>query len=385
MKKITKLSLVAALTLSSTVYANTLAEAFAGSKVTGEIKAQYFDKQSPSDGKNDSIVVVGGNLGIVTDSFNGLKIGATFQTTQTVTRDIEDTNDFLNTMDASGSVLSESYISYTLSNTTAKIGRQYITTPLVAGSGSRMIKESFEGATLMNNDLPDTTLVLGYVNKFQGRTDGEKGPGKFNDFEDGAYTLYAKNNSIKELTLQAQYLDVKGITSSTDKDVLYFDATYDAGFAKLSAQILDSSNGNVDGTMYGLKATGNIAMINLTGIYTSTTDDGQVYPGAGNGADSAFTALPVHGGLVTYMANTDTMVAVAATKIADATLVAYVGQVKSPDHNNLGGSDKIDAYGGFVEYSFNKNFSTKVMYENAKFSDTLDDSNALRVYTSYKF
>ena len=80
-----------------------------------------------------------------------------------------------------------------------------------------------------------------------------------------------------------------------------------------------------------------------------------------------------------------TMVAVAATQLAGATVVAYIGQVKSPDDNNLGGSDKIDAYGGFVQYAFNKNFSTKVMYENASFSDTLKDSNALRVYTSYKF
>ncbi len=165
----------------------------------------------------------------------------------------------------------------------------------------------------------------------------------------------------------------------------YLDGAYDTGFAILSAQVLDSSNGTVDGTMYGLKASGNIAMVNLTGIYTTTTDDGEVYPGAGNGADSAFTALPVHGGLVTYKANTDTMVAVAATQLLGATVVGYIGQVQSPDHNNLGGSDKIDAYGGFVEYPFNKSLSAKVMYENAKFSHTLSDSNELRVYTSYKF
>lgn len=385
MKKITSLSLIVSISLASSLGANTLAEAFANSKVSGEIKAQYFDKQNPADGKNDTITVVGGNLGIVTDSFYGFSAGATFQATQTVTRDIEATNDFLSTMDASGAVLSESYLAYTYGNTTAKVGRQYITTPLVAGSGSRMIKESFEGAVISNTDIPDTTLVAGYVNKFQGRTDGAKNPGEFADFEDGAYTLYVKNNSIKDLTLQAQYLDVNGTTTATDKDVAYLDGAYNAGFAVLSAQVLDSSNGTVDGTMYGFKASGNISMVNLTGIYTTTTDDGQVYPGAGNGADSAFTALPVHGGLVTYMANTDTMVAVAATQLLGATVVGYVGQVKSPDHNNLGGSDKIDAYGGFVEYPFNKNLSAKVMYENAKFSHTLEDSNALRVYTSYKF
>jgi len=385
MKKITNLSLIASMAICSSLYADSLEEAFKNSKVSGEIKVQYFDKQSPVDGKNDSISVIGGNLGIVTGSLNGLTAGLTFQTTHILSRDIEGSNDYLGTMDASGSVLSESYLAYTLGKTTAKIGRQYITTPLVAGSGSRMIKESFEALLLSNTDLPDTTIVAGYVSKFQGRTDGDRSPGKFNSFEDGAYTLYVKNKSIKDLTLQAQYLDVRGNTSATDKDVLYVDGTYNAGFATIAAQVIDSSNGDVDGTMYGLKVSGNVSTVNLTGIYTTTKDDGEVYPGAGNGADGAFTALPVHGGGVTYKANTDTMVAVAATQISGATIAAYVGQVKSPDNNNLGGSDKIDAYGGFVSYAFNKNLSAKVMYENASFSDVLEDSNALRVYTSYKF
>lgn len=391
MKKITKLSLATSLILSSVACADTLEEAFANSKIKGEIKAQYFDKQSPADGQNDNIIVVGGNLNLVTGSFYGFNAGVTFQATHTADVSFKGANDFTNFMDASGSVMSESYLAYTLSNTTLKVGRQYITTPLVAGSGSRMIKESFEGVTLTNTDVPDTTLVAGYVSKFQGRTDGNGEPGEFNktlqngqNF-DGAYTLYAKNNSVKNLTLQAQYLDVKGQAVNTDKDVLYIDGVYDAGIAKVSLQMIDSTNGNTDGRLYGAKVSGNIAMVNLTGIYTTTTDDGQVFVGAGNGADSGYTALPIHGGLVTYMANTDTMVAVAATQIAGATVVAYVGQVKSPDNNNLGGSDKIDAYGGFVQYAFNKNFSAKVMYENASFSDTLQDSNALRVYTSYKF
>lgn len=388
MKKITKLSIAACLLLTGSAFADTLEEAFSNSKVKGELKAQYFDKQSPADGKNDNIFVTGGNINIVTGSFYGLNAGVTFQASHVVDRSIESTNDFASTMDASGAVMSESYLAYTLDNTTLKVGRQYITTPLVAGSGSRMIKESFEGVTLTNTDLADTTLVAAYVSKFQGRTDGAEKPGEFDKYEDGAYTLYVKNNSIENLTLQGQYLDVDGSTANTDKNALYVDGVYDAGIAKVSLQVIDSkneSNAKSNGRLYGAKISGNIAMVNLTGLYTSTTNDGDVFVGAGNGADSGYTALPIHGGSVTYKANTDTMVAVAATQLAGATVVAYIGQVKSPDDNNLGGSDKIDAYGGFVQYAFNKNFSTKVMYENASFSDTLKDSNALRVYTSYKF
>ena len=386
MGKITKLSLVAILGLAGSLSADTLAEAFAASKIKGEIKAQYFNIESAGmSSDKDNITVAGGNLNLVTGSFNGLKAGVTFQTSHVLDLSIEGANVFNGTMDASGSVMSEAYLSYTLANTTAKVGRQYITTPLVAGSGSRMIKQSFEGVTLTNTDIPNTTIVAAYVDKFQGRTDSNGDVGEFDQFNDGAMTLYAKNTSVKDLTLQAQYLDVKGTTSATDKDVLYVDAAYNFGPATVSAQVIDSTDGPADGRLYGLKASGNVGMVNLTGLYTSTSNDGTVYPGAGGGADASFTALPVHGGSVTYKANTDTMVAVAATQLAGATLVAYYGVVDSPDSNNVAGADKIKAFGGFVQYAFNKNFSTKVMYESADFNTLSEDDNVLRVYTSYKF
>jgi hypothetical protein len=389
MGKITKLSLVAILGLAGSLSADTLAEAFAASKVKGEIKAQYFDVQNLVTGNNDDILTTGGNLNITTGSYYGLNAAATVQAAHVVVDG--DTTQFDNSMNASGTVMSELYLGYKLANTSIKVGRQYISTKLVAGSGSRMFKQSFEGVTITNTDIPNTTIVAAYVDKYQHRTSTDANAAvigeepKFRQYEDGAYTLYAKNNSVENLTLQAQYLDVKGTTSAGDVDVTYIDAEYKAGPVTVSAQMIDSNDNNVDGRLYGAKVSGNVGMVNLTGLYTTTTDDGKVNTGVGSGADGGFTALPVHGGGVTYEANTDTMVAVAATQLAGATVVAYYGVVKSPDHNNAGGSDQIDAYGGFVQYAFNKQFSTKVMYESASFSDTLKDSNHFRVYTSYKF
>lgn len=386
MKKITKLSLITALTLSSSVYANTLTEAFAASKVKGEIKAQYFNIETGgmTSSNNDDISVVGGNLNLITGSFYGLKAGVTFQTSHVLDISTEGANNFAATMDASGSVMSEAYLSYTLSNTTAKIGRQYITTPLLAGSGSRMIKQSFEGITVVNTDILDTTLIAGYIDKYQNRTDGVGSPGEFDQFEDGAYTLYAKNTSIKDLALQAQYLDVKGNTSATDADSLYIDASYNFGPATVSAQVIDSKQGTTNGRLYGLKASGNVAMFNLSALYTKTTDDGTVYSGIGSGADSSFTALPLHGGGVTYIADTETMVGVAATQLSGATVVAYYGLVNT--ELSIGaGYEEIKAFGGFVQYPFTKNFSVKVAYESADFDTLSQDDNIFRVYTSYKF
>lgn len=384
MKKITKLSLVAILALSSSLSADTLVEAFANAKVKGEIKAQFFEVEPLTDGKRDSILAVGGNLNIVTDSYYGFTAGATFQTSHIIDIDTEGTNNFKDTMDASGSVMSESYLMYTLAKTRIKIGRQYIGTPLVAGSSSRMIKQSFEAATLYNTDIPNTTLVASYVGKYQNRTDGAGSPGEFKKFEDGAYTIYAKNTSVKNLILKGQYLDVKGAMSGIDKDATYLDAEYKIGGATVSAQYFNTTNGSEDGSMLGFKATGNIGSFNLTGLYTTTGSDGKVYNGVGSGADASFTALPLHGGSVTYTKDTDTTVGVVATNIVGVTLVGYYGQVNTDDASLP--YEKIDAVGGIVQYAFNKNFSTKVMYESADFNENaLEDDNIFRIYTSYKF
>lgn len=386
MKNITKLSLAAGLLVSSSACADSLSEAFANAKVKGEIKAQYFDVKPLADGKSDSILVFGGNLNVITDSFYGFKGGVTFQTSHVSDISTEGTNNFANTMDASGSVMSESYLSYTMSNTTAKIGRQYIKTPLLSGSGSRMIKQSFEGVTLTNTDLPDTTLTAVYAGRYQDRTDGAGGVGNFtkSKVEDGAYTILAENKSVKDLTLRVQYLDVKGNTTASDKDALYFDAEYKVAGVKLSGQYFDTTDSNVDGSMFGFKASGNVGMFILTGLYTTTGSDGKVYSGVGSGADGAYTALPLHGGGVTYTKDTDTLVGVAATKISDVLAVAYYGQVNTDDASLP--YEKIDAFGGYLQYAYNKNFSGRIMYESADFNKAaLHDDDIFRVYISYKF
>ncbi len=385
MKKVT-FSLLTCCLMSTLISADDLQKAFKETKMTGELKAQYFNKQFLIDGKNDAIGVVGGNINLNTGSYYGFGAGLTFQTSHRVSKSIKGlSNEYINTMDVSGSVLSQSYLSYSLTNTVFKIGRQYITTPLLAGSGSRMIKQSFEGITLENKSLPKTTITVAYVNKFQNRTNGTGSAPKFNSINKNAYTLYVTNNSIDNLTLRAQVLKVNANKTNTDKSVRYFDAAYNLSGVNIAGQYINSKNDKEKGSLFGLKVNGNIAMINLTGIYTKTNSDGTVYSGVGGAADSSFAALPLHGGSVTYTKDTNTKVLIAATNIKDVTIVGYVGQVKSDHKVGPLKYKKIDAMGGFVQYAFNKNFSAKVMYESADFDTAKHDDNIFRVYTSYKF
>ena len=168
-----------------------------------------------------------------------------------------------------------------------------------------MIKESFEGYFLSNTDLPDTTLSAGWVNKYQTRTDrttysdspfvdyDSNGSGEPGDFYDvgssGLISLYGKNESLKNLIIQAQYTDV------LDEVVgLYADATYT--FADINVKPFLAAQyyytnydqaGQDDNYLFGVKTGLNVYAVDLFADYTKaggSAGDARVYRGLGQGA-----------------------------------------------------------------------------------------------------
>ena len=347
--KLAKLSLaamvVAGLASSSFAASDTLADAFKNGKVNGELRAWYFDREGSATADpalaatkaiNSDIFVTGVTLGYVTDSFYGFQVGATIQSSYSPFADGSTSkagtakSDFAGDMYGSGAVLSEAYVAYTLGKTSAKVGRQFISTPLVNGSGSRMIKQSFEGALVINTDLPQTTLAAAVVTKYQARTSssvkvntagdvgrfdsiskvankslGLTGTAAELDDDDYAYTLLAINKSITGTTLTAQWAEVASLV-----DMYYLEAAYagkagefsygiaanyqyadwDSSLAALSAAA--KSNYGDSGTMYGAKLSLGYGDFKAYVAYTKIDDaslgglDGGA--GLGGGAQTAF-------------------------------------------------------------------------------------------------
>lgn len=396
MKKVTSLSLsmAAAITVFATngIAKENLIDSFKNGKISGEIKSVYSHSNFLGNKKSDNITTLGGSLSYETDSFYNFKLGATFQTSH-VLDDENNNNVFASDLDGSGSVLSEFYLDYKISNTNIKAGRQFIYTPLVSTSidgksSEKLIKDSFEAYLITNEDIPDTTVTAGYINKYQAQAFDED-IGSFEDFEDNAYTLYIKNNSIENLTLQAQYLNVNAKNSGEDRDNIYFQADYLIYGHTFSAQYLTSTDKSKtskeeDGEVYGLKAQGPLGIWKLGYItaYNSSTKDGDVNLGAGTGtADTLFTAMPVNGGGVPARANTDTIVGGIIIPIAQVTSVIY-GGLSSKDK----GLGDVKAGGVMAMYSYNKNLSLKVIHERVT-TQNLSDKNTdvTRVYLSFKF
>jgi len=115
----------------------------------------------------------------------------------------------------------EAWIAGTVGKTTGKIGRMTLDTPLVFTETWSIAKNTFEAAVLLNQDIPDTTLVAAYVGQSNGsgNKSGYAGvtnnftaagnPGtantNFGSFHFGAYAFGAVNNSWAPLTVQAWY------------------------------------------------------------------------------------------------------------------------------------------------------------------------------------
>lgn len=190
--------------------------------------------------------------------------------------------------------------------------------------------------------------------------------GEFNTFQDGAYTVYVKNTSIENLTLQAQYLNENGLSSYEDKNAFDIQTDYVLAGHTFSAQYLASTDKtkSEDGQLFGLRATGGLGIGKLGYIVAYThqsMDDGDVYTGAGTGtSDTLFTAMPVNGGGVAARANTDTVVGGLIIPITSVTTIAYAGESFSNDP----GLGDVKAYGAIVIYPYDKNFLVKANYEH---------------------
>ena len=173
--------------------------------------------------------------------------------------------------------MNEAWIAATAGKTTAKIGRMALDTPLAFTETWSAEQNTFEAIVVVNQDIPNTTLVGAYIGNGNGTENfGQNaqsnvqglglatapvvnGNGKFTTYgQDGAYGAGVINNSIESLTLQAWYYDV----------------TRTANAYWLQAD-LDASSLGVKGLILGAQYSG----IN---VYKTVNVDGTTPLAAGN-------------------------------------------------------------------------------------------------------
>ncbi|MFB1008128.1 MAG: OprD family outer membrane porin [Sulfurospirillum sp.] len=441
--QIAKLSVAAAIVLglSGSVYAaDTLADAFKNGKVSGELKAWYWDQTVDTAGASTNVNIINTaiELGYVTDSFYGLRMGVTFQGNATPFAEADAKEVYKYEQWASGSTLSEAYLGYTIGKTDIKIGRQYINTPLIAGNYARIFKESFQGVSIVNNDLPDTTVFAHYINKTQGRTSTVMGDGDGDapNFEkralfagvknavavpfDGAYGLGAINKSITNLTLTGQYvraMDAAFTATAIDDVDLYYtemNYTYPMNGFKLGfdANFRGSKTGsnldalNAEGHMLG----GRIRVSELNGFgasFAATTNskNDAVIESIGLGGD-AYTSVMIRGPFnTTPLANSDAYKLEVSYDFSKMNIpgLTFIGQYQWTDQGKMAvtaGTSAIGTSADFTTYAANltyavpyvKGLTTQLLYvtqekeaTSASNVVTKTDTDELWFKANYKF
>ncbi len=415
--KLAKLSLAAIVVAglsTSSFAADTLADAFKEGKVSGELKAYYFDADY-GDSSGD-IFTTGLMLNYKTGSLNGFSLNFTGQAASSPFADVDGKDIYDGSMWTSGAVLSEAYVEYTLKNTIVRVGRMFLDTPLVASSGNRVVKQAFEGAAVINTDLPNTTLIAGYVQKFQARGAGDGKIGTFTKsfgtgsgvveaidsnipVEDGAYTLAAINKSISGLTLTAAYANVVDIIQ-----VGYAEAAYElnanAFTYGLAAQYyynnIDNAFADLDNNnLWGVKASVGYGAFGAYAAYSKVnnkTNGVGVTPGLGGGADLAYTGSPINSS--SYFNGTKAYkVGATYAVLANANVgVSYTANDVPTNNvlNTMLGAGEGDAYKASftaieADYAFEgalKGLSVSVVYEDMG-KDA--DGNEMWAKANYKF
>ena len=212
--KLTKLSLVAALLIGSSAFA------IENTKVSGDAKL-FYSTQNDSDQdlfqQDASMGEASVNVGLTTDLTTGVSAGVKIQAITTLGLE----NNLVASTWTGGTTdevwFSDVWLAGTVGKTTGKVGRMTLDTPLVFTETWSVAYNTFEAAVLMNQDIPNTTLVGAYVGKHNSAKvmGGGVNPAPlFESFYNGAYAIGAVNNSFEPLTAQAWYYDAVNVVKA---------------------------------------------------------------------------------------------------------------------------------------------------------------------------
>ena len=296
MKKIILSALAVMLLASVSSAGDDFGAALKNGKFSVTAKVFYFNRNYSGGTGDQEALTAGGYIGYVSDDFNGLKVGATYFTNNSL--DIVDRHRNNGTLllespsNKNINLMGEAYLEYNVNKFKIKVGRQILTTPILNRYEIRALPASHEAATIQSSHIPNTTVELGYVNarthlgsKFG---DFEKEESRFGD--DGLGYLYVTNKSIDNLTLRAQYIKALSdeynnagvITKVAVTDYRYADLKYTLPSYGKKTYISVNYAGNGyesqdDSMMFGLKVGTTFGMFNVCAVYAQVFDNNFKY------------------------------------------------------------------------------------------------------------
>ncbi len=317
MKKL-YLSFACAVSLIAGQEASTLEEAFTQGKFNGHIRAFYINRDWQGDlsqsKTNKWAFATAIWLGYETKPFYGASLGIQMVSVNDfgLNPDKEKLNtSILGDNGETFSFVPQAYFKYEKENTLFKAGRQKISTPLLAPDDARLVPTYFEAYTLLNTDLPQTTLIASHVTKIAPGTffnqyrnphkhalvltagygaNDKASIGKFSNI--GWYTVGKETSGVSFIGITNKSIENLSLTlydyyAHDILNALYFQADYrfDAPYKPYVAfqyinekdvgegyinYVEDIDTSNIDANYYGIKAGASIDGVSLYAAYSKT-------------------------------------------------------------------------------------------------------------------
>ena len=395
MKDIIKLSLIATLAISSSLYAdNSVKKMFDDAKVSGEVRSLYSAYNNDND--TDSYAsAVGTALKYELASLKGFNGAVAFRTSHTISSlsgEDDKYNDELSGEMKDYTKLTQLYLNYKYDDFNFRAGRQILETPLADSDDIRMMPNSFR-ACVATYDIDKISLTAGHIVNWQGADaglerewsktgeDGVNFAGAVFESDTLSSNLWFYNIANFSDANNAFYADVTGIINFGNSLELVLSAQY------LKESELDNSK--VEANIYGAMAEFSFKNLGMMIAYNSSSKEKGKHSFSGFGGGTLYT-------------NMDTMILDEITEDRDAQAfvigisyevedfnLAYAYGSFQGDANTQGEKAEITEHDISVEYTPTEDLTLSATYildENKESTTSTDFNNDnVRVFASYSF
>ena len=295
---------------------------------------------------------------------------------------------------------SQAYLTYSpcdsfLSNTTFKIGRQYLDTPLAFTENWKIAPNSFDAVVALNQDILNTTLVGAYIGKGNGALGSVTTGEQFRTYgTDGAYALGAITSLLDgAIPVSVWAYDVVNVAQAFWADAGY-KANLDGIKLNLAGQyglMTPDADGADDSSGFGVKVKTNLNVADmdfcLMAGYSSVDEEGSLAlanTATGGKKTKLYTAGVYTDGVYVAQPGSDAFKVKASTKIAGlGSLTAQYINNENSKNDTLDVSE-IDVILGT---SLPGGIGAKLFYINRDHKNGGDerDTSHVRVVLSSKF
>jgi len=332
--------------------------------VFGQVRSGYVN--TDNNANNLDSLAIGGRLGYKTSTYYGLSGGGTFYTSQPVAG-VNNNNLFFDSNNNGYSILGEVYINAELGQTSIKFGRQEIETPFADSNDFGMIPNTYESLMIMNNSLPNTTLLVSHLHRWAG-VDVEPEPENFIKLNgtNGVNVLGVIYSPSDKWSTQAWHYNAKSMTNTS-----YLETSISLlENLELGLQYGNQKGDDTNGKVWGLKMDYEIGNFVLSAAHNDVSD-GQLINGYGSG----------FGGGPFYTSAEENSIDGIIDQKASALSLEYAGINKLTLSAAHYAFDKTENELDLVaNYEFSENLAADFIY-----SDLNNDGAVTRVFLNYNF